>query len=298
MGINPAKSYGNYTLYHSPFREEKTPSFKVSHAENLWVDYGDGNSGGSLIDLVLRMHPGLTVSKAIKEIEHTTQPSFSFHRPTSHESKGSKNDNKIHIHKTMELGHNPAVTNYLNSRGIQMETAKPFCKEVYFNMGTKHYFGLGNLNNSGWSIRNKYWKGCSAQGYSYYQKAPKIHEMLSVFEGIFDLLSYVEMDQRRTKAEDYLVLNSLANLNNAHPILEQYETVSMFLDHDMAGRKATDQILQVLSHAQDASGFYKSCNDLNEFLVQSVNVKKNVGTKASRWSEASHILVRPKRLLR
>ena len=141
-----------------------------------------------------------------------------------------------------------------------MKAAVPFCKEVYFNMGTKHYFGLGNPNNNGWSIRNKYWKGCSSQGSSYYQKGSKIHEMLSVFEGIFDLLSYVEMDQRHSKAENYLAFNSLANLNKAHAILEQSNTVSLFLDHDMAGRIATNQILKALPQAKDSSGFYKSCN--------------------------------------
>ena len=260
-GINPAKTYGNYALYHSPLREEKTPSFKVSYSENLWVDYGDGNSGGSLIDLVLRMHPGFTVSKAIKEIENITQLSFSFHQQTSCESKSKKKDSKIQIRKTMDLGCNLAITSYLNSRGIQIETAKPFCKEVYFNIGTKHYFGLGNSNNKGWSIRNKYWKGCSAQGYSYYQKGSKIHEMLSVFEGIFDLLSYVEMNELDTKTEDYLVLNSLANLNKAHVILEKYNTVSLYLDHDMAGRKVTNQILKEVPQAQDASWFYDSWNE-------------------------------------
>ncbi len=70
--------------------------------------------------------------------------------------------------------------------------------------------------------------------------------MLSVLEGIFDLFSYVEKGQRHTKNPDYLVLNSLINLDKAHAILEQYKTVFLFLDHDPAGRKSTDQILKAL----------------------------------------------------
>ncbi len=149
-----------------------------------------------------------------------------------------------------------------------------------------------------WSIRNKYRKGCSAQGYSYYSKGSKIHESLSVFEGIFDLLSHAEMDHLATRSEGFLVLNSLSNRSKAQAIHEQYQTVSLFLDHDPAGRKSTNQILILLPQAKDASGFYKSCKDLNEFLVKSTNGKKSVGIKACRWSEASHVLVRPKRLLR
>jgi len=35
MGYNPVKQQGDSIWYYSPFREEKTPSFKVSASRNL-----------------------------------------------------------------------------------------------------------------------------------------------------------------------------------------------------------------------------------------------------------------------
>lgn len=38
-GIHPAKDRGYYGLYHSPLREDHTPSFKVDYEQNLWYDF-------------------------------------------------------------------------------------------------------------------------------------------------------------------------------------------------------------------------------------------------------------------
>ena len=35
-GIRPAKDRGYYGLYHSPFREDSTPSMKVDYDKNLY----------------------------------------------------------------------------------------------------------------------------------------------------------------------------------------------------------------------------------------------------------------------
>lgn len=35
MGFNPVRQHGDSIWYCSPFREEKTPSFKVSASHNL-----------------------------------------------------------------------------------------------------------------------------------------------------------------------------------------------------------------------------------------------------------------------
>lgn len=53
-GIEPAKSYNGYALYHAPYREAPNASLKVDFRQNLWHDYGI-SKGGSIIDLVMRM---------------------------------------------------------------------------------------------------------------------------------------------------------------------------------------------------------------------------------------------------
>jgi hypothetical protein len=303
IGISPVSSNKRSSLYLAPYREDKHPSLKVSHQENLWIDYGNDNKGGTLIDLVLKLHPHFNVSDAIKAIERSTQSFFSFHQqealtyldPSSKQQiaigkKPTANDqpqtaisqklidkdkkpianSRICIHRIRPLGHHPAINNYITSRGIQLETAKPYISEIYFTVNGQTYFGIGNKNDSGWSIRNKYWKGCTAQGYSHYINAGSNPQSLAIFEGIFDLLSYLELRSQKVKAGDFLVLNSLVNLKKASSILVAYKTIDLYLDHDEAGRRATQHIMHQFPGARDDSGFYCSFKDLNVYHLKKV----------------------------
>src|SRR6187402_3617261 len=55
LGIEPAMIRGNDHWYYSPFREERTPSFKVNTTLNVWYDHGIGQ-GGSILDLGAKLH--------------------------------------------------------------------------------------------------------------------------------------------------------------------------------------------------------------------------------------------------
>ena len=50
MGIQPTKQKGNTLWYSAPYRTERTPSFKVDTAKNVWFDFGTG-IGGDIFDL-------------------------------------------------------------------------------------------------------------------------------------------------------------------------------------------------------------------------------------------------------
>lgn len=269
-GIFPSKRYNGYSMYLSPFREERSPSLKVSETKNLWIDYGT-NEGGTLIDLVLKMFPNFSVSRAIMEIKANlaTSSVFSFHPPVNLNYKADNGfreiKNKgINIYKVQKLGSNPALTDYLSSRGIRLSIANRYCKEVYFNIGQKRFFGLGNQNQNGWAIRNKFWKGCSAQGVSLYKNG---HSQLAIFEGIFDLLSYLELEDGKDKAQDFMVLNSLANLNRSSAIASCYKSVSLFLDNDESGKKASVKMINIINNCYDLSTRYSEYKDLNEYWM-------------------------------
>ena len=77
LGILPAVDKYYYGMYHSPFRQDGTPSFKVDYGVNLWCDFGTGE-GGSLIDLVMKQH-GCNAYGAICRLEqYSSGNSFSF----------------------------------------------------------------------------------------------------------------------------------------------------------------------------------------------------------------------------
>src|SRR5690554_2985225 len=125
LGYRPSRNLGSYSLYLSPYKNENTPSFKVSHTKNLWVDYGDGNCGGTLIDLVLKLNPFFDISQALQEISTISGHSFSFQQqPISLEEIEQEDDRRIEVLKVKPLGNNQALTNYLNSRNIGLDTAK------------------------------------------------------------------------------------------------------------------------------------------------------------------------------
>ncbi|WP_439481614.1 toprim domain-containing protein [Cyclobacterium plantarum] len=269
LGIKPSKVKAGYCFYLSPYREEKTPSFKVHPNKNLWVDFGDGNAGGTLIDLVLKMNPNFTISEAIQEIATISGSSFFLHPPILSIAKPSEKEPPgIAIIKTKPLGNNRAITDYLRSRGISLEAASDFCREVYYRIGDKRYFGLGNANENGWSIRNKYWKGCTAQGVSHYRNNAAD---LCLFEGIFDLMSYVEMRKAERYRMDFMVLNSLANLKKAMPKILKYEQVDLFFDRDKAGKDATEELVQSIPQCSDRSKSFFPFKDFNEYWMSNEN---------------------------
>lgn len=268
-GILPSKRYRGYSMYLSPFRTENNPSLKISD-KGLWVDFGANLEGGTLIDLVLKMFPHFTVSDAIAEIKATTMNKsiFSFQQSRhiqSNANETARETNGIKIYKIKELGSSPALTEYLQSRGIRLRTAKSYCKEVYFKINDKRFFGIGTENENGWAIRNKYWKGCTGQGSSYFKRG---HGQLAIFEGVFDLLSYLELEKRNSIAQDFIVLNSLVNIKKSMDILKSYESVVLLLDRDEGGRKATIELQNCLSNCHDSSDLYKPFKDVNDYHLK------------------------------
>mgnify|MGYP001514445791 FL=1 len=87
-GIEPAKRYNGYALYHAPYREDPNASLKVDFRQNLWHDYGT-SQGGSIIDLVMRMQ-GCSAYEAMAHLAEgkaTTLAPFPFHREARIEQK-------------------------------------------------------------------------------------------------------------------------------------------------------------------------------------------------------------------
>ena len=72
--IKPVRRTPAYALYHSPFREDTHPSFKVDTEKNLWIDYAEGR-GGSIIDLCMRLEgctikpSALPINREVKSFE-------------------------------------------------------------------------------------------------------------------------------------------------------------------------------------------------------------------------------------
>lgn len=81
QGYSPIKETAKELWYLSPFREERTPSFKVNIGSNTFFDFGEG-IGGTIIDFWCR-YQRCDVKTAICQLSS----SFSFPKQESFEKR-------------------------------------------------------------------------------------------------------------------------------------------------------------------------------------------------------------------
>ena len=278
LGYSPVKQQGINLWYKSPFREESEASFKVNTEREQWYDFGLGK-GGNIIALAAHLyatdHVPYILKRIAEQTPHVRPVSFSFGKQSS--SKPSFQQLEI-----VPLS-SPALLAYLQGRGINTELAKRECSEARFTHNGKRYFAIAFPNVSGgYEIRNRYFKGCIApKEISHIKQPGTARETCYVFEGFMDYLSFLTIRQREspgmpcTDWQDYVILNSTANVDKALYPLAGYGHIHCMLDNDEAGRKAVEAIRQEYKwRVRDASHLYSGHNDLNDYL-RSLKVKQS-----------------------
>lgn len=260
-GHFPVRETEKEAWYLSTFRSETQASFKVNKKINRWYDHGEG-IGGNTIDVVCQLN-NCTVSKALKLLS-IQDASFSFHqrpRIKLHEDGASK----IKIIRTTKIKH-AALRQYLASRHISLGTAQKLCKEVHYRTKGKIYFAIGLENVAGgWELRNKYWKNStSPKAISLFKNGNK---SLIVTEGMFDILSLLELMPNIHKTHDFLILNSTAFIEKALVHFNRYDQIDLFLDNDGTGKEKTELLLKQSHNTNDNSHLYDGFKDMNEWLI-------------------------------
>ena len=271
LGFEPAKIRGDDNWYHSPFREERTPSFKVNTKYNVWFDHGTGE-GGTILDLGAKIHQ-CSLYEFLVMLSEGNHNAISLHQ---HQSLIEKPENKLVVVSAKDLS-NADLINYLDSRGIDLELANRFCKEIEFRIGPKTYKAIGFPNRSGaYELRNRWFKGSSSpKDISMIQNGTS---RISVLEGFIDFLSVLKIDDSEIKQltinSDFLILNSLRLLNRSLTLLQSYKEANLFLDNDSPAREAKDGLKGRGIIYKDASHLYKDKKDVNEFLIATQKTKQ------------------------
>jgi DNA primase len=164
---------------------------------------------------------------------------------------------------------------YLQERGIDTTLAKSECKELHFTHNGKPYFAIGFPNVAGgYEVRNRFFKGCIApKDISHIRQAGEPREKCLVFEGMTDYLSFLTLRMKNCPAmpsldgQDYVILNSVANVSKAIDVLHGYERIHCLLDNDEAGRKAYWELKKEFAgRIRDFSNNYNGHKDLNDYL--------------------------------
>ena len=263
LGYNPVKQQGGNLWYKSPFRQESEPSFKVNTDLNLWYDFGAGK-GGNIIALAQELYASDDLRYLLEKIAEQAPH-------VRHVSSSQPSFQQLEVR---DLAH-PALLRYLQGRGINIELAKRECKELHFTHNGKPYFAIGFPNVAGgYEVRNSFFKGCIApKDITHIRQQGEPREKCLVFEGMTDYLSFLTLRMRNCPTmpnldgQDYVILNSTANVTKALDVLYPYERIHCLLDNDHAGWKATREIEREYScRVRDFSHEYRGYADLNDYL--------------------------------
>ena len=243
------------------------------------LDLHGGNPVHINLNVRKKLDKVLMGGKFAEQTPHVRPVSFSFGKQNSSEPSFQQLE-------IVPLS-SPTLLAYLQGRGINIELAKRECSEARFTHNGKRYFAIAFPNGSGgYEIRNRYFKGCIApKEISHIRQSGKARNTCYVFEGFMDYLSFLTLRQENCPnypeldGQDYIVLNSVSNVNKALYPLGNYERIHCFFDNDHAGMEALRQIREEYGrdrYIRDASQTYSGCKDLNEHLQKQVERKRQL----------------------
>jgi hypothetical protein len=270
LGHFPTRETDKEAWFLSPFRSENQASFKVCKKLNKWYDHGQG-IGGNVIDLVCLIN-NLSVKETLQWLE-TDQISFSFQQQSFFREQNNIGLQILHANPIRHFG----LLKYLFERRISIYTASLICKEVHFINKQKRYFAIGLQNISGgWELRNKYYKSStSPKDISHFKNGK---DKLIITEGMFDILSLMEINKNLKEEYDFLVLNSTTFIKRVMIYLEVYDQVDLYLDNDFNGKLTTENLIHQSNKFNDKSKLYEGFKDVNDWLID--RAKKGISQEA------------------
>ncbi|RLZ08046.1 toprim domain-containing protein [Faecalibacter macacae] len=264
--LNPIQKSEKSIWVKSPFRtNETTPSFHISrmYKYDIWFDHGNG-LGGKIVDFYLYYLE--TDLKGV--LNYFNDNSFSFQQQKNNFSiNKTESKTEYEIIELKEITSFPLIQ-YLKNRKLSSEIVKRYCKEIHYKLNQKTYYAIAfpNIQN-GFEIRNKYVKMCLVK--KDISLIKNNQNQLRIFESWSDFLSYIILCPNEEFQSDYLILNSISLLRKNIKLINCYEKIETYLDHDDAGRSATIFLKTELNNKiNDRSFFYKGYKDINEFLFQ------------------------------
>lgn len=281
-GIEPAKHYNGYALYHAPYREDPNASLKVDFQQNLWHDYGI-NQGGSIIDLVMRMRGCC----AYEAMAHLAEGKAQILTPSSLRREahiGQRRDEQRPNNTRRILSINEALPLHLQSylrevRKIDLAVASPYLHHVRYEVGGREYSAIGFPNRAGgYELRDdKTFKGTIAPKDISVIAGQANNAPLCIFEGVMDFLSLLTMKGKEAISPS-IVLNSVSNIHRAVAYLHEkgIDSVRAFFDNDPAGRQALQAIQSTGIKVEDMSRHYSRYKDLNEYHIAQRTGQKQV----------------------
>ena len=120
----------------SPFKNERTPSFKVSNVKNIWKDFGSGKGGTSIIDFI-QAYKGVDFLEAVKLACETLNIPIEYEKETDEqkEKRAQKQSLTQILKKTAEIYRQNFVSLPPESEAKKYMLSRNFSDEIVDNFG-------------------------------------------------------------------------------------------------------------------------------------------------------------------
>ncbi len=264
LGYQPVKGRGNELWYHAPYRDDRTPSFRVNVEKLLWYDFGTGR-GGDIFTLAGEFIVSSDFMEQVKFIAETANMPMPVPEVSKPTFQPKPSEPAFEGVEAAPLFRSP-LTDYLAERGIPYAIASRYCCRLNYGVRGKRYFAVGFPNVAGgYEIRNRFFKGCvPPKDVTLVKMENSPADVCSIFEGFMDFLSTVTLG---LETGDCLVLNSVANMEKAMRYLDGCRRIDSYLDRDEAGRRTLEMLKERYGgRVCNRSALYDGCKDLNEYL--------------------------------
>ena len=265
LGYEPADKKGHHYWYYSPFRNERTPSFKINTKRNEWYDWGEGK-GGNIIDFGIRYH-NCSVADLLQKLDGPSLAVRKRERQSNASNGNGEEENQIKVLSVHLLSSYPLIK-YLDTRRIHKDVADQYCSEVRYRLNNKVYYAIGFPNNSGgYELRNEYIKAASApKDVTYIDRGSKD---VAVFEGFFNFLTYQTLYHKQEDVlRNFLILNSTSFFEKSLTLMQNHNEVHLYLDNDKTGNKFTEMAVALDKQKFiDERNLYHKYDDLNDWLM-------------------------------
>ena len=288
---DPKKSKGHDLWYCSPLRpQEKEPSFHISTRFDIWKDFGELEQGGDLIrfgQMYLKsQYKDHSVSATLKWFESLRGPSKHHTFKRMIQSKG-KDDSPYKL-LTVKPIYSAVLFQYLTKRQIPHDLAQKYLRQVFFlhKKSKKRIFGLGiQTRAGGYDVRNPHgFKTMIGNKDITFVAGTGNTNTVDVFEGVFDFLSQLTIDNTNTSQNDCIITNSVNLYRQAADFIKEgtYTEALLWSDNDYAGKQFEKVFSDEFTHFSDRffriavmGHLYPHHKDLNAWLTsQSITFGK------------------------
>ena len=284
LGYEPIsiKKGGNEYWYNSPFRIEKEPSFHTSFLGGKWIWNDFGDSGGTVIDFIMRHENYFKVSEALAFLD-TIYQSRNIIKPMrpikrfSFQQQSDVQENALELIQASPVQH-IAIFNYLtNIRKIEKTLIEKYLLEIkYKNKNTqKEYFGFGMKNDGGGcevrvaSDDYPFKSALEGRDITTIKGFRTGNGVVNIFEGMTDYLSLLTMLKTDNLAGDAILMHSLSSFQRTVDKIrkEEYSSINLFLDNNPSGQQFTDKFIEEFGKkVSSQSSLFLPFEDVNEML--------------------------------